>query len=223
MFEFVGDRHLLRGMFSRLPAGGKLEFDIFQAGMSFLRSHGRIQHIDQAAHNVLLFAQDGATGRLGRMRGKDRLDAYHIEQLLQRRQIHAGCLEPDQGLFETAGLILTDFLQVFAPPPDAMHFLGGIHHLKVGRERTDHFERELQIQIFDKSGELFTRYFVILAPANRPEPRRLDQVEQRLTALVPQQFTHHVAEYAHIVTQRLVLVLEDDVLSAQCFLHDPAS
>ncbi len=100
-----------------------------------------------------------------------------------------------------------------------MHLFRGIHHLEIGREAAHDLQRLLGRQVLDESCQLFAGLLVALTPAYRALPRVLDEVEQIVAALFPDEVADHRAERAHVVAQGLVLVLEDDVLAAQVLVN----
>ena len=153
------------------------------------------------------------------MCGKDRLDTQSVQQRLQRVQVEARRLEFDQRLLETAWLVLSVFLEVFAAATNAMHFLGSVHHLEVGRKRANDFHRQRQVQVADQFGQFLSRPLVIFTAAYRTEAGILDEFEKVRPTLVPQEIANQRAENTHIVAERLVLRFEGDVLSAKFLAH----
>ena len=69
-------------------------------------------------------------------------------------------------LLGAAGLVVVDVSQVLAPAPDAMHLLGGIDHLKVGREAADDLQCFFGVEVLDQFGQLFAGPFIFFTAAN---------------------------------------------------------
>ena len=197
-----------------LPARRHEQADVLQRRLGFLRGHRRVQEFDEVLHDLLFLAQDRSACRLGRVRGEDGLDAQLVEQLDERIGIEAVCLEADERVLESARLVLGVAAQVLAPAADAVNLLGRIHHLEVGREAANDRQREIGVEVADEFREFLAGRLVVLAPPDRPQARSLDKVEQRLAALFAYQLADHCAERAHVIAQRLFLVLELDVLAA---------
>ena len=144
---------------------------------------------------------------------EDGLDAQPVDELLQFVDGHARGFQLNERVLEAAGLVVTDLAQILAAAANAVHFLGGVDHLEVGRKAANHLQCKIGIQVLDELGELFTRLFVFLAPANGAAPGVFDKVEQLVAALFLDQVADHCAQRAHVVAQGLVLVLEHDVLA----------
>ncbi len=66
--------------------------------------------------------------------------------------------------------------QVLAPPANAMHFLGRVDHLEVGREAANELQREISVEAFDERRKILARLLVVLAPANRAQAGGLDEL-----------------------------------------------
>ena len=77
---------------------------------------------------------------------------------------------------------------------------------------------ELGVEVLDEFRQLLARQLVALATPDRAASRSLHEFEKLFTALFADQVADHGAHRAHVVAQRLVLVLEHDVLTTQCFV-----
>ena len=218
VLQFVRDRHAFGGVFRGLPAGRREQSNVLQRGVGLLRRHGRVEHVDQVFDDVLFLAQDRAAGCLRRVCRKHGLDRQRVEQRLQAFRVEAGRLEFHERVFESARLVDGDVAQVFSPPADAMHFLGGVHHLEIGRETAHELRGGAGFQVPDQRHEFFAGFLVTFAPPDRTEPRIFDHLEQRFAVLLSYEFADHRAERANVVAQGLVLLLEGDVLATQGFM-----
>ena len=183
MLQFIRHRHVLGRVLGGLPASGHLEFDVLDARPLFLHGHRRVQHVDKPPHDMLFLAQNRASRRLSWVCGEYGFDTNTIKQILKTAEVESGSLKPNQCLFQTARLILTDLLQIFAPPSYAMHFLRRIDHLKVRGECPNDFHGQRQIQVTNRAFQVVARQLVALAPSYRLQARRLDELEQLIATL----------------------------------------
>ena len=166
VLEFVGDGHVLGGVLVGLPAGRDQQADVLQCRVEFLRRHRRVDHVHEVADDLLFLAQDRSPRRLRRMRREHRFDAQRVDQFLQLASGHAVGLEPDERVFGPTGLVALDVAQVLPPPPDAVHFLCGVHHLEVGGEAADDLHRRIGIEVLNQGCEFLAFEFIVLAAAN---------------------------------------------------------
>ena len=192
VLQFVGDRHSLRRVFVGLPPCRHFQPYVGEARTLLLHRHRRVQHVDKAAHDVLLFAQYGSAGRFGRVRRENWLEVQGIEYFLECIDIQTGCFQPHQHVFETSGLIL-----------------------EIGRETANDFRREIGFLAFDQVDQAFSRTIIAFASADGSYPGGLDEIEKILTALFADKRANEFPERADVLAERPVLVLEDNVLAAQ--------
>jgi hypothetical protein len=94
-----------------------------------------------------------------------------------------------------------------------MHFLGGVHHLKVGGEAADDLQSYVWIEVIDEVREFLAFEFVVFAAPYRAQSGGLDEVEELVATLFANQFADERAQDAHVVAQGLVLVFEGYVLA----------
>ena len=128
---------------------------------------------------------------------------------------HAIRLEPLADVVEAERLRRRRVAQIRAAAADAVHLLGHVDHLEVGRERADEVARRARGERAEQALELALRGGIALAVRDRELARGLDEVEQRLAALLAHELADELAEPVHVLAQRLVLLREEDV-GADC-------
>ncbi len=184
-----------------LPRGGQRHAETRGVSGRFARRALAVEVVDQAGHHQLLFLQQRAADRLGRVRGEHRLDVDARQPLGQFVQGDALCLEVDQCVLQAIGLRRggTGAL-VVAAAADAVHPLGDVHHLEIGTERTHHrfgarrWQAGQRIVEIGQGGVAFT--------AGDGARTHLFHIIEKLRGdLLGEQVADQCAESAYIVTQ----------------------
>ncbi len=96
-----------------------------------------------------------------------------------------------------------------------MHLLGDIDRLEPGREGAHQVARERRRAAAHQRLQLRPRAGLAAAGADRRHAIGLDQLEQRLAALLEQNLAHQRAQGVHVIAQRLVLGGEMDVAAIE--------
>src|SRR5690606_11200910 len=94
---------------------------------------------------------------------------------------------------------------------DPVNHLRHVDHLEVRRERANEVTRRARREGAEQSPELREGLAVALAALDRGAPRRLDEIEERLAALLAHELADELAEPVHVLAKRLVLFGEEDV------------
>ena len=197
-----------------LPGRGQLGAHATPDAAALVRRQRRVEPVEQQARDALLLAQDRAARRLVRVRGEDRLDAQALQQRQHLLERQAGLLELVDGVFHAARLGLGAVAEeILAAPADAVHLLGDVDRLEPHRERALEVARHGRGTTLDARRELGAGGLVAVAAADREGPVVLDEVEQRLAALLAQHLADQPAEQVHVLAQRGVLGRELDVVA----------
>ncbi len=159
----------------------------------------------------LLLAQQRAAHGLGGMRREHGLDEQPPDDLLHVREAQARLLQPLQRIEKSVRLRRARVAQVGAPAPDPVHLLGHVDHLEVGRERADEVARRARRELRQHVAQIADRLALAFAVGDRRAPRRLDEIEQRLAALLADELTDELPEPVHVLAKRLILLREEDV------------
>ena len=120
-------------------------------------------------------------------------------------------LQPLQDVDEAERLRRARVAQIGAAAADAVHLLRHVDHLEVGRERADEIARGARRQRREQQLQLAVRGLVAFAVRDRELARRLDEIEQRLAALLAHELADELAEPMHVLAQRAILLREEDV------------
>ena len=120
-------------------------------------------------------------------------------------------LEPLQDVDEAERLRRARVAQVRAAAADAVHFLRHVDHLEVGRERANEIARGARRQRPEQALQLAVGGLVAFAMRDRELAGRLDEIEQRLAALLAHELADELAEPMHVLAQRAILLREKDV------------
>ncbi len=134
-----------------------------------------------------------------------------LEQPLDLVRVDALGLEPLQDVEEAIRLRRLRVAQVRAAATQAMDLLGRVDHLEVGRERADEVARGARRERRQQRLQFRVGARIALAARDRGAARGLDEVEQRLAALLADDLADELAEPVHVLAQRLILLGEDDV------------
>ncbi len=122
-----------------LPRGGQRHAETRGICGRFTRRALAVEIVDQAGHHQLLFLQQRAAHRFGRVCGEHWLDIDAWQPLRQFVQANALRLQVLQGILQAIGLRCGgNGALVVAAAADAMHALGDVDHLEVGAERAHH-------------------------------------------------------------------------------------
>lgn len=187
-----------------LPRSGQRHAEARGIGGRFPRRALAIKVVDQAGHHQLLFLQQRAAHRFGRVRGKHRFDVDARQPLRQLVQRHALRLQVLQRILQAIGLrpCGTGTLVVTAAA-DAMHALGDVDHLEIGAERPHHGLGLLRRASGQAIGKLGQRRLV-LATGDGAGAHVLDIVEESGGDLFNQQVADQCAEPAHVIAKRKI-------------------
>ncbi len=137
-----------------------------------------------------------------RDRGERALDLVAVDLLR---------FEPLQDVDEAERLRRARVAQIRPAAADAVHLLRHVDHLEVGRERADEVPRRARRQGPQQRLQLAVGALVAFAMRDRQLARRLDEVEQRLAALLAHELADELAEPMHVLAQRTIFFREKDV------------
>ena len=154
-----------------------------------------------------------AARHLGRVRHEHGLDADRGQRALDLVAVDALRLQPLQNVDEPERLRCARVAQIRAAAADAVHLLRHVDHLKVRRERADEVARGARRQRRQQQLEVAVGRLIALAVRDREPARRLDEIEQRLAALLAYELADELAEPVHVLAQRTVLLRKKDVRS----------
>ncbi len=187
-----------------LPRGRQRHAEARGVGRGLTWRALAVEVVDQAGHHQLLFFQQRAAHRLGRVRGEHRFDVDAREPLREFVQAHALRLQVLQRVLQAIRLCTcgTGALIVTATA-DAMHALGDVDHLEVRAERTHHGFGLLRRAPGQAIGQL-RQWSLILAAGDGAGAHVFDVVEKRGGHLFNQQVTDQRAEPAHVIAKRKI-------------------
>ena len=211
MLRFVAQAYAFLGMLRRLPAGRHLLADLAERRFELLRREVRVHHLDEMARDAVLLAQQRAARDLGRQRGEHGLDLHGVDHALDLVRVDAVGLEPLQDVEEAERLRRRRVAQIRAAAAQPVHLLRHVDHLEVRRERADEVARGARCERAEQGLELAVGRGVAFAMRDRGFARGLDEVEQRLAALLAHDFADELAEPMHVLAQRLIFFGEKDV------------
>ncbi len=147
------------------------------------------------------------------MRREHRFDAEPPQQRDDLLERHATRREPAEALLETARLRRAAVVHVLASAAHAVHLLGQVHDLEPGAERPYQFLRLPGRAALGANDQFDRRLGLTLPTADRGMAVTLDEVEERLPALVLQDLADEFAQRMHVVAQRGVLEREEDAFA----------
>jgi hypothetical protein len=199
VLALVDHRQAFTGMLFGLPDAGNLEPYSRPQGMQFGGRRGGIVPVQQVMRDVLLLAQDGASGRFGRMPGEHRLDAHGSNQFQRLLEGHPAALQARDAISDAAGLRCARIVEVLAPPPHSMDLLRRVHRQEPNRERTRQVGRHRRRSTLRAPLQLVPLRGVALAPVNCRDPIPLHELEEFLAALVAKRLAYQGAQDVHVL------------------------
>ena len=211
MLGLVAQTYAFVGMLSRLPARRHVLPNLAERRAELVGREIRIHHPHETPRDALLLAQQRAARDLGRQRREHGLDKRAVEQPLDLVAVDAVGFEPLEDVEEAVRLRRLRVAQVRASAAQPVHLLGGVDHLEVRRERADEIARGARRERREQRLQLRVRARVALAARDRGAARRLDEVVERLAALLADDLADELAQAVHVLAQRLILLGEDDV------------
>ncbi len=211
MLGLVAQPHAGLRPLGRLPAGGHFLAHLAEHGFELVRREIRIHHVDEIARDAVLLAQQRAARDLGRMRREYRLDQDRRERPLELVGVDALALQALADIDEAERLRHRRVAQVGAPTADPVHLLGHVDHLEVGGERANEIARGARLERPEQRLQVPVGGPVAFTMRDRELARRLDEVEQRLAALLAHELPDERPEPMHVLAQRTVLLREEDV------------
>ncbi len=184
-----------------LPRGGQGHAEPRGIGGRFTRGALAVEVVDQAGHHQLLFFQQRAAHRFGRVRSEHRLDVDPRQPLGKLVQGDALRFEIDQCVLQAIGLRRggTGTL-VVAAAANAVHALGDVHHLEIGTERTHHRFGARRRQAGQRIVEI-GQGSVAFAAGDGARTHLFHIIEKLRGDLLGEQVADQCAESAYIVTQ----------------------
>ncbi len=195
-----------------LPPRGQRHAQAREVGLAFMRRALRVEVLDQAAEDHLLFFQQRAPHGLGRMRGEHRLDIELGQPCGDLLEADARVLQPLQHVLQAVRLRGRSGTLVVAPATDAVHALGDVDDLEIRRERAGQLFGGLGRKTVHLGRERLGRR----AGAAQPDRRRADRLdlgEERVPKLLGQHVADHRPEPTHVLAQRAVGRQEIDFAS----------
>ena len=213
VLALVDDGQAFAGMLFGLPDAGDLEPNTRPQRIAFRRRQARVVPVEQVLRDVLLFAQDRAPGRFGRMPREHGFDAHGGDQFERLRKRHSVAMQARDAIRDAAGLRCARVVEILAAPADSMHFLRRVHRLEPNRKRASKVggrrgrsAHRPPLQFGGPGGVAFT-------PLNRRDAVVLDELEEFLAPLVAQHLADQLAQGVHVVPQRRVLDWKLDALA----------
>ena len=171
-----------------------------------MRGERRIEPIEQQIRQTQLLTQDGAAGRFRGMGHEHRFDAQRTHQALQVFERTPLRLQTPDGVGDAARLWLATIVEeIGATAPHAVQLLSEVDRLEPSRERALEIARNARRPIPHACLELLSGRRIATPTGDGERAIALDELEQRLTALLAQHLTDQCAEHVHIVAQRGVL------------------
>jgi hypothetical protein len=103
--------------------------------------------------------------------------------------------------------------KVLAPAADAVHLLGHVDQLKIGREGAHQLARQARRPPAHAHRQRIARAGNPFAPADGRQPVLLDQRQQLLAALLAQHLAHELPERMDVLPQRVMARREFDIFA----------
>ena len=203
VLEFIGDAGLCGGRLGGLPARGQRQPDPLAVGAALGRGTAAVDVGHQAGHDLAFLVQQHPSHRLGRMGGEDRLDPQARQQRGQFVGAHPVPGEAADHVPQAAGLGTVAGTFVFAAAADAVHPLGQVDRLEVGRERAH--------QVAGMAGVAVSQGLrkpldctAVFAPDDRSPAHAFDLGEELRAALLCEDFAHQRSESLDVFPQQRV-------------------
>ena len=202
MLAFVFHARAHRRGVGRLPGRRQRHAEARGVGGQFAGGARAVQPVDQAGHHQLLFLQQRAPHRLGRVRGEDRLHVDARQPAGQFLKGDALRLEAGQRVVQPIGLRPRAAGPLVIPPAtDAMDAFGDVHHLEVGAEGADQRLRLRGRLPVQQAGQRLRR-LARLAARDRGGAYPFDMGQELRRDLFGQHFPHQRPQAAHVLAQR---------------------
>ncbi len=184
-----------------LPRRGQRHAEARRIGGALAGRAHAVEVVDQAGHHQLLFLQQRAAHRFGRVRGEHRLHVDARQPLAQFLRAHPLRLEPAQRIVQAVRLRRVGTVAlVVAAAADAVHALGDVDHLEVGAERTHQrlgVARRTPVKLLAQRG----RRRIALAARDRGGADGFDLVQELRRHLLGEQVADQRPQSAHVVAQ----------------------